>query len=74
MNCQTGVGFFDHMLDQLAKHSMIDLTVRATGDLHIDRSPHGRGCGHRTWAGAGAGFWATNAVFGAKRRMPLGDG
>ena len=33
---QTGVGFFDHMLDQLAKHAMIDLTVRAKGDLHID--------------------------------------
>jgi imidazoleglycerol-phosphate dehydratase len=33
---QTGVGFFDHMLDQLARHSLIDLTVRATGDLHID--------------------------------------
>ena len=33
---KTGVGFFDHMLDQLARHSMIDLDVRATGDLHID--------------------------------------
>ncbi|MEP0048997.1 MAG: imidazoleglycerol-phosphate dehydratase, partial [Roseobacter sp.] len=33
---QTGVGFFDHMLDQLARHSLIDLTVRAEGDLHID--------------------------------------
>ncbi|TCS67049.1 imidazoleglycerol-phosphate dehydratase [Primorskyibacter sedentarius] len=33
---QTGVGFFDHMLDQLSRHSMIDMTVRATGDLHID--------------------------------------
>ncbi|MEM9736960.1 MAG: imidazoleglycerol-phosphate dehydratase, partial [Pseudomonadota bacterium] len=33
---QTGVGFFDHMLDQLARHSLIDLRVRATGDLHID--------------------------------------
>jgi imidazoleglycerol-phosphate dehydratase len=33
---QTGVGFFDHMLDQLARHSLIDMTVRATGDLHID--------------------------------------
>ena len=32
----TGVGFFDHMLDQLARHAMIDLAVRATGDLHID--------------------------------------
>jgi imidazoleglycerol-phosphate dehydratase len=35
-DCRTGVGFFDHMLDQLARHSLIDLTVRATGDLHID--------------------------------------
>ncbi|MGB0901705.1 imidazoleglycerol-phosphate dehydratase HisB [Halocynthiibacter sp.] len=35
-NMQTGVGFFDHMLDQLARHSLIDITVRATGDLHID--------------------------------------
>jgi imidazoleglycerol-phosphate dehydratase len=32
----TGVPFLDHMLDQLARHSMIDLTVRAKGDLHID--------------------------------------
>ncbi len=32
----TGVGFFDHMLDQLARHSLMDLTVRADGDLHID--------------------------------------
>jgi imidazoleglycerol-phosphate dehydratase len=33
---QTGVGFFDHMLDQLSRHALIDMTVRATGDLHID--------------------------------------
>lgn len=33
---QTGVGFFDHMLDQLSRHSLVDMTVRATGDLHID--------------------------------------
>ncbi|MEZ8014805.1 MAG: imidazoleglycerol-phosphate dehydratase HisB [Ascidiaceihabitans sp.] len=33
---QTGVGFFDHMLDQLARHSLIDMTVYAKGDLHID--------------------------------------
>jgi imidazoleglycerol-phosphate dehydratase len=33
---KTGVGFFDHMLDQLSRHSLIDMTVRATGDLHID--------------------------------------
>ena len=35
-DCVTGVGFFDHMLDQLAKHALLDLIVRATGDLHID--------------------------------------
>ncbi|MCX7646130.1 MAG: imidazoleglycerol-phosphate dehydratase HisB [Rhodobacteraceae bacterium] len=34
--CRTGVGFFDHMLDQLSRHALIDLTVAATGDLHID--------------------------------------
>lgn len=33
---QTGIGFFDHMLEQLAKHSLIDLTIKADGDLHID--------------------------------------
>jgi len=32
----TGVGFFDHMLDQLARHSLIDIAVTAKGDLHID--------------------------------------
>ena len=32
----TGIGFFDHMLDQLARHAMFDLTVRAKGDHHID--------------------------------------
>ncbi|HKK85287.1 MAG TPA: imidazoleglycerol-phosphate dehydratase HisB [Roseovarius sp.] len=33
---ETGVGFFDHMLDQLARHSLIDMKVRCKGDLHID--------------------------------------
>ena len=32
----TGVGFFDHMLDQIARHSLIDLKIQAKGDLHID--------------------------------------
>jgi imidazoleglycerol-phosphate dehydratase len=32
----TGIGFLDHMLEQLSKHSLIDLTVKAKGDLHID--------------------------------------
>ena len=34
---QTGVGFFDHMLEQVARHSLIDITVEASGDLHIDQ-------------------------------------
>lgn len=33
---KTGVGFFDHMLEQLAKHSLIDMTIKCDGDLHID--------------------------------------
>jgi imidazoleglycerol-phosphate dehydratase len=33
---KTGIGFLDHMLEQLARHSLIDITLRAKGDLHID--------------------------------------
>lgn len=33
---ETGIGFFDHMLEHLKKHALIDLTVKATGDLHVD--------------------------------------
>jgi imidazoleglycerol-phosphate dehydratase len=33
----TGIGFFDHMLEQLARHSLIDVEIRAKGDLHIDQ-------------------------------------
>lgn len=33
---ETGVGFLDHMMEQLARHSLIDITLKATGDLHID--------------------------------------
>jgi len=35
-NFNTGIGFFDHMLDQIARHGLIDLDIQAKGDLHID--------------------------------------
>ena len=41
----TGVGFLDHMLDQLARHSLIDITVKADGDLHIDDHHTVEDCG-----------------------------
>lgn len=55
---QTGVGFFDHMLDLLARHSLIDLTVVATGDLHVDA--------HHTVEDVGI-------VFGQALEKALGD-
>ncbi len=36
LNCETGVPFLDHMLDQVARHGLIDLDIQAVGDLHID--------------------------------------
>jgi imidazoleglycerol-phosphate dehydratase len=44
----TGIGFFDHMLDQIARHGMIDLDIQAEGDLHID--------GHHTVEDVGISF------------------
>ncbi len=41
----SGVGFFDHMLEQLARHSLIDITLRAKGDLHIDAHHTVEDCG-----------------------------
>lgn len=42
---RTGVGFFDHMIDQLARHSLIDIDLTATGDLHIDDHHTVEDCG-----------------------------
>lgn len=42
---KTGIGFFDHMLDQLSRHSLIDITLTATGDLHIDDHHTVEDCG-----------------------------
>jgi imidazoleglycerol-phosphate dehydratase len=47
-NLGTGIGFFDHMLDQIARHGLIDLDIRAAGDLHID--------GHHTVEDVGITF------------------
>lgn len=41
----TGIGFLDHMLEQLSRHSLIDLTVKAVGDLHIDQHHTTEDCG-----------------------------
>jgi imidazoleglycerol-phosphate dehydratase len=41
----TGIGFLDHMLQQLARHSLIDITLRAKGDLHIDFHHTTEDCG-----------------------------
>jgi imidazoleglycerol-phosphate dehydratase len=54
----TGIGFLDHMLDLLARHSRIDITVKAKGDLHIDQ--------HHTTEDVGI-------AFGQALRQALGD-
>lgn len=41
----TGIGFLDHMLEQLSKHSLIDITLKAVGDLHIDMHHTTEDCG-----------------------------
>ena len=54
----TGIGFFDHMLDQIARHGLVDLTIRAEGDLHVD--------GHHTVEDVGI-------ALGEALRSALGD-
>jgi len=55
---KTGIGFFDHMLDQIARHSLIDIEIEAKGDLHIDQ--------HHT-------VEDTGIVLGQSIRQALGD-
>ena len=58
----TGIGFFDHMLDQIARHGLIDLEVNAQGDLHID--------GHHTVEDVGITFGQAMAkAVGDKRGL-----
>ncbi|MBS0980228.1 MULTISPECIES: imidazoleglycerol-phosphate dehydratase HisB [Acetobacter] len=57
-NIDTGIGFFDHMLTALSKHSLIDLSVKVQGDLHID--------GHHT-------VEDTGIAIGQTLRQALGD-
>jgi imidazoleglycerol-phosphate dehydratase len=45
----TGIGFLDHMLEQLSKHSLIDLKVKAKGDTHIDLHHTTEDTGHSYW-------------------------
>ncbi len=54
-NVSTGIGFFDHMLDLLARHSRIDITVKAKGDLHIDHHHTTEDVGHRARPGGEEG-------------------
>ena len=42
---ETGIGFLDHMLEQLARHSLIDITLKAKGDLHVDLHHTTEDCG-----------------------------
>ena len=59
---ETGIGFFDHMLELLKKHALIDLTVKATGDLHVDY--------HHTVEDVGLVFGkALNAALGDRRGL-----
>src|SRR5437764_10421469 len=63
----TGIGFFDHMLDLLARHSRIDITVKAKGDLHIDA--------HHTTEDVGIALGqAMKQALGDKKVRRLGKG
>ena len=45
----TGIGFLNHMLEQLSKHSSIDMNIKAKGDTHIDLTSHNRRYRNCNW-------------------------
>ena len=55
----TGIGFLDHMLEQLSRHSLIDLALQAEGDLHIDFHHTTEDTGYVDRRGGVARRWAT---------------
>jgi imidazoleglycerol-phosphate dehydratase len=58
---KTGIGFLDHMMEQIAKHSLIDIDLKAKGDLHIDL--------HHTTEDSGIAFGeALKKALGEKKR------
>ena len=61
----TGIGFLDHMLESFGRHSMIDLKVRAQGDLHVDFHHTTEDIGHRHRPGGeeGAGRFRRHHAF-----------
>ena len=59
----TGVGFYDHMLNALARHSLVDLTVQADGDLHIDGDSRPVLASVKHFAGDGGTSWASTSRY-----------
>ena len=58
----TGIGFLDHMLEQLSRHSLMDLTLRAEGDLHIDAHHTTEDCGYVIGEAVRSGLGARRGI------------
>ena len=67
----TGIGFLDHMLEQLSRHSLVDIALRAEGDLHIDFHHTTEDCGYVVGGAiAQANGAADDRLVGLERRRP----